>query len=119
MGEGIDRTEYNESMRRVHEKIETVSKDVHERVDGTYKVVAAIQIDVAGIKAAAEKMETYGSNIYDVVYGKDAKGGLVTRVGNLATKVNMQWFLIATLITGLFSVAIWQLFFKQPPPVGP
>jgi len=89
MPEGISREEFNQSLGRIHDKIDDINK-------------TGIQIDTS-----AKLMKESVDKIYDCVYGTNGKTGLTSRIVQLFERVSLHTKLIMAIIFSILSIAFF------------
>lgn len=89
MGENcVQRAEYNESIGRIHDKVNNIDKAV------------------ARIEVCTDLMSKNTDKIYNVVFG-NAKDGLVTKISKMWDTMNKQWFAIVAGMSVIIGTAVF------------
>jgi hypothetical protein len=97
MSNYIEREEFDKTTNNLIDSI----KRIHERVDEMRESQIRIESYTKIIKDNSNK-------IYEVMYGKDMDGGIVTRVSSLLTQATIQWSIIVIILTGLIGLVVWR-----------
>lgn len=92
--EGITREEYNQSLERLH-----------SRIDNIDKTTTRIEISAQSIKESVDKM-------FNCIYGTNGKDGLITKVSNLWQKVSGIYWLGSVIIIAFIGSLVAMIFKK-------
>jgi hypothetical protein len=87
MAEFVERDEFTQSLERVHTRIDKIAE-------------TGIKIETA-----AEMMEKSVNDMHTIIYGREGKDGMVSKVYGVYARINIQWWLLSTIILGLFGTA--------------
>jgi len=82
MDDFVKRPEYNDSIGRIHDKVNAIDK-----------AVGQIEIYTKIIKETTDK-------IGEAVYGNGGKG-LISKLSSVVTKVNVQWWMFSLVIAAI------------------
>lgn len=83
----VEREEFLQSLERVHTRIDKIAE-------------TGIKIETS-----AKMMEKSVDEMHQIIYGKEGKDGVVSKVYSNIARINMQWWLLGTIIAGLFGTA--------------
>jgi len=85
----MKRQECNQSMQRVHERVDTIFQDVAE------------------IKICAKIIKESVQDMHKVIFG-NSREGLITKISNIFVTLKIHFWLISIIIIGLFGLA-WRI----------
>ena len=93
MGDEVTRQECNQSMERIHTRVDEISKCSTE------------------VKVSVKNMENIMTDIHKVMYG-NGKDGLVTKVSNLWQKVSGIFWLGGVIVVAVIGTLVGLIFKK-------
>jgi hypothetical protein len=105
----ISREEYQEAMKRVHERIDKsdscmakgikdMSNIISDGISGLHSTVLGTAVSVGKMEGSINAMSKLVDKMHEAVFG-NGKPGALTRITQVWTKVKIQWWLIAGSFT--------------------